>query len=197
MGDVLVGELKRQHASTLLLSAFFTREEFTLWAFWFSLGSEQEMSPAREEVIETVSDYKTSKYWVECRPLHRAGVTGILWEKANEYVNNQTPFELFYYTHRPTLPLVWENLTRLWSEMFIVWNWDQCMLNKLSWYALPSFCSVTLLPFLHLSQDLRDTTVRIMWMTVLVTSALMEEYVLMESIHIIASVHQNGQVQLL
>lgn len=41
------------------------------------------MSLAREEVIETVRDYKTSKHCRECGPLKKAGVmavTGIVWE---------------------------------------------------------------------------------------------------------------------
>lgn len=41
------------------------------------------MSLAREEVIETVRDYKTSKHCRECGPLKQAGVTavaGIVWE---------------------------------------------------------------------------------------------------------------------
>lgn len=49
---------------------------------------------------------------------------------------------------------------------------------------------------LHLFQGLRATTVRITWMTVLVTSAWMEEYVWMELTPTTASVHQSGPVRL-
>lgn len=49
------------------------------------------MSLAREEVIETVRDYKTSKHYGECRPLKQARVTalaGIVWEPSCEGVNS-------------------------------------------------------------------------------------------------------------
>lgn len=55
------------------------------------------MSLAREEVIETVRDYKTSKHCGECTPLKQAGVpavAGIVWEPSCEDVNNQTPLNL-------------------------------------------------------------------------------------------------------
>lgn len=69
------------------------------------------MSLAREEVIETVRDYKTSKHCGECGPLKQAGVTavaGIVWEPSRVDVNNQTPSEPFYCTQCPIPPLVWE-----------------------------------------------------------------------------------------
>lgn len=57
------------------------------------------MSHAREEVIETVRDYKTSKHWGECRPLRVTGLAGIVWEPSCEDVNSHlyslTPPELF------------------------------------------------------------------------------------------------------
>lgn len=73
------------------------------------------MSPAREEVIETVRDYKTSKHGEGCRPLKKAEVTavpGTVWEKSKENVNKMTPFELLYCTLCSTLSFLWENLTQ-------------------------------------------------------------------------------------
>lgn len=69
------------------------------------------MSLAREEVIETVRDYKTSKQCREGRPLEQAGVTavaGMVWEPSRGDVNTQTPSEPFYCPRYPMLSLVWE-----------------------------------------------------------------------------------------
>lgn len=73
------------------------------------------MSPAREEVIETVRDYKTSKHGEGCRPLKKPEVTavaGTVWEKSKENVNMTTPFELLYCAFYSMLSFVWENLTQ-------------------------------------------------------------------------------------
>lgn len=49
-------------------------QEFTLWPFCFPLGNKQEMSLAREEVIEIVRDYKTSKHGRKYGPLEQSSV---------------------------------------------------------------------------------------------------------------------------
>lgn len=84
MVDWLVGELEAGGLQPSLLSS--QQKEFILWGFWFPTGSWQEMSFAREEVIETVRDYKTSKHRGGCWPLKQARVSAvadIMWEHVN------------------------------------------------------------------------------------------------------------------
>lgn len=76
-----VEEAARHHATPLC--SVHSRRNLLYGPSGFPLGSRQEMSLARKEVIETVRDYKTSKHGRGCRPLKEAGVmavAGIVWE---------------------------------------------------------------------------------------------------------------------
>lgn len=61
------------------------------------------MSLAREEVIETVRDYKTSKQRLGDGVSGERGGSGIVWERSQRDVNNQAPAELFPWP-RPLTP---------------------------------------------------------------------------------------------
>lgn len=62
-------------------------QEFTLLPFCSPLGSKQEMSLAREEVIETMRDYKTSKHGREYGPLEQSSVRSWLCRCGNRHEN--------------------------------------------------------------------------------------------------------------
>lgn len=75
----------------------------------FPLGSRQEMSLAREEVIETVRDYKTSKqHWGGGASGERqrgvTAVASIVWERSRRDLNNQAPAELHPWPTPPHTP---------------------------------------------------------------------------------------------
>lgn len=105
MGDGTVGESGERGAPL----ATRGRRNLLYEPPGFPLGSRQEMTPAREEVIETVRDYKTSKQrwggglWREVRES-----LAIVWERSRRDVNNQAPAELFSRPRLLTPPSGWK-----------------------------------------------------------------------------------------
>lgn len=155
------------------------QKEFTLWTYCFPTG----------ELAGNVSSCQSGSHWNCERLLNKQTLQGVWTSEAGRghgccghrmvtirrrCKQSDTHWTFLLPKFPPPPPIVWE----IWlyvkrRNMWVRAQSCQCLIDPdFVWICV---CNITHL--FHLFQGLRVTTVKIMWMTVLVTSVWMEENV--------------------